>query len=607
MEGKMKVLLAAVNAKYIHSNPAVYSLKAYAQERLKTAGLGRTKIQIEISEYTINQQTDAILSDLYRKKPDVAAFSCYIWNWRMIRELSAELAKVLPGVPIWLGGPEVSFDAERILEEIPAVSGIMVGEGEQTFTELLEYYADTADMSANGKRGKGGKSGSGLGKIDGIVYRKERQIFRTGVRKATDIGALPFLYKDMENFRNRIIYYESSRGCPFRCSYCLSSIDRSVRLRDMETVKDELQFFLEHKVAQVKFIDRTFNCSREHARTVWRYILERDNGITNFHFEIAADLLDEEELTLLSEMRPGLVQLEIGVQSVNPDTLREINRYTDMGKLREAVQRILRTRNVHVHLDLIAGLPFEDYNSFRHSFNEVYGMRAQQLQLGFLKVLKGSPMYEKAGGYGINYTSLPPYEVLYSKWISYEEICKLKKIEEMVELYYNSGQFAHTLPVLERVFESPFAFYEKLADYYEENGYFLNNPSRSYRYEVLLGFACCHDGGREALYRELLTYDMYLRENMKSRPGFAKDLSEYKGRIRHFYEDEERMREVLPDYGAFQPRQAARMTHMEVFCYPVWVEAPAGMDRLEEPQMVLFDYGRRNPLTKEAETKICPY
>lgn len=623
----MKFLLVAVNAKYIHSNPAVYSLKAYAQERLKTAGLERPEVQIEIAEYTINQQPESILSDLYGKKPDVAAFSCYIWNWRMIRELSAELAKVLPGVPIWLGGPEVSFDAERILEEIPAVNGIMVGEGEQTFTELLEYYAAEENASVNGKNGhwgnggcsrnggcsgnggnsvNGGKNksgGSGLENIDGIVFRKDGKIFRTSVRKATDLDTLPFLYTDMENFRNRIIYYESGRGCPFRCSYCLSSIDRSVQLRDMETVKTELQFFLNHNAAQVKFIDRTFNCSREHAQAVWKYIREHDNGITNFHFEIAADLLNEEDLTLLSEMRPGLVQLEIGVQSVNPDTLREINRYTDMEKLREAVRRILSARNVHVYLDLIAGLPFEDYDSFRHSFNEVYGMRAQQLQLGFLKVLKGSPMYERAGSYGINYTSLPPYEVLYSKWISYEEICKLKKIEEMVELYYNSGQFAHTLPVLERAFESPFVFYEKLADYYEEKGYFLNSPSRSYRYEVLLGFAVCHDGGREALYRELLTYDIYLRENMKSRPGFAKELSEYKGRIRDFYEDEERLRDILPDYGACQPRQIARMTHMEVFCYPVWEEDAGSMDQLEEPRMVLFDYGRRNPLTKEAETK----
>ena len=591
----MKFLLVAVNAKYIHSNPAVYSLKAYAQERLGMNGMERTETLIDISEYTINLQTESILSDIYRKKPDAVAFSCYIWNWRMVRELTVELGKVLPEVPIWLGGPEVSFDAEQILEEISAVSGIMAGEGEQTFTELLEYYAKKEDGSGNRK---------GLESIDGIVYRKEGKVFKTGARKPADISALPFLYNNMENFQNRIIYYESSRGCPFRCSYCLSSIDRSVRLRDMKIVKTELQFFLDHKVAQVKFIDRTFNCNREHAQAVWRYILDHDNGITNFHFEIAADLLNEDELALLSEMRPGLVQLEIGVQSANPDTLREINRYTDMERLREAVRRILMARNVHVHLDLIAGLPFEDYDSFGRSFNEVYGMRAQQLQLGFLKVLKGSPMYERAGSYGINYTSLPPYEVLYSRWISYEEICRLKKIEEMVELYYNSGQFAHTLPVLEQVFESPFVFYERLADYYEENGYFINNPSRSYRYEALLGFAGRYDSRREGLYRELLTYDMYLRENMKSRPGFAMDLSKYKGRIRNVYEEESRLREALPEYEEFQPKQIARMTHVEVFRYPVWEESTGGMPEFDEPQMALFDYRRRNPLTKEARIII---
>lgn len=593
----MKVLLVAVNAKYIHSNPAVYSLKAYAQAKLSEPARQEMgmEIDMEIAEYTINLQMGDILADIYGRKPDVAAFSCYIWNWRMVRELIAELAKVLPGMPIWLGGPEASFGAEGILGELPMVSGIMVGEGEQTFLELVEYYAQ-----------KGGVRGPG--DIRGIVYRAGGRICATGEREPADISALPFLYDGydgLEIFRNRIIYYESGRGCPFRCSYCLSSVDREVRLRDMETVKGELQFFLDHKVAQVKFVDRTFNCNREHARAVWEYIREHDNGITNFHFEIAADLLEEEELTLLSQMRPGLVQLEIGVQSANPDTLREINRHADMDRLRETVDRIRRGGNVHIHLDLIAGLPFEDYDSFGHSFDVVYAMGAQQLQLGFLKVLKGSPMYGKAGGYGISYASLPPYEVLYSKWISYGEICRLKKIEEMVELYYNSNQFTHTLPALEQAFESPFAMYGELADYYGEQGCFVNSPSRVYRYEVLLGFARRHDGGREEMYRELLTYDIYLRENMKSRPAFAKELAEYKGRMREFYGDGERLREMLPDYGEYQPKQIARMTHMDVFHYPVWeTDGTAGLGRLEEPRLVLFDYGRRNPLTKEAETKL---
>lgn len=596
----MKFLLVAVNAKYIHSNPAVYSLKAYARERLGEEFWQRKGLDVEIAEYTINMRAEDILADLFRREPDVAAFSCYIWNWRMIREVAAELVKVLPGIPVWLGGPEVSFEAKGILEEIPAVKGIMLGEGEQTFTELLEYYGGGKEGEAYVRGGReGGKEG--LGRIRGIIFRDGGGIFGTEEREPIEVGELPFYYNDLGAFRNRIIYYESARGCPFRCSYCLSAIDRSVRLRDMDTVKRELGFFLAQKTAQVKFVDRTFNCNRGHALEIWKFLREQDNGITNFHFEIAADLLGEEELALLSEMRPGLVQLEIGVQSTNRNTLREISRSTDLDRLRETVGRIHRGGNVHIHLDLIAGLPYEDYESFGRSFNEVYAMEPEQLQLGFLKVLKGSPLYEKAGSYGIHYTSQPPYEVLYSKWISYKEICRLKKVEEMVELYYNSNQFTYTLRLLEQVFESPFAMFGKLADYYEEKGYFINSPSRSYRYEVLLSFACGCDGGREELYRELLTYDIYLRENMKSRPAFAKDLSEYKGRIRDFYGDESRLREMLPDYGEYQPKQIARMTHAEVFRYPVW-EAKTGGDlgEMKIPGMVVFDYARRSPLTGEA-------
>lgn len=645
----MKILLAAVNAKYIHSNPAVYSLRAYAGTEYEK--------NIEIAEYTINHRTEDILSDIYRRQPTVIAFSCYIWNWRMIMELVGEICKILPGVPIWLGGPEVSFDAEQTMRDLPAVTGIMIGEGEQTFLELLKFYLDyfterdslasgTESGSASagkqtqyrlteasGRKGFDGRGGlgarDGLGAIDGIVFRDGKRIVTTGERKLTDMGRLPFLYEELESFHNRIIYYESARGCPFKCSYCLSSIDKKVRLRDMDTVKRELKFFLDNKVAQVKFIDRTFNCNHEHTMEIWNYIKEHDNGVTNFHFEIAADIMREDEMTLLSQMRPGLVQLEIGVQSANEDTLREINRYTDMDKLKEIVRRIREGHNVHVHLDLIAGLPYEDYDSFGKSFQIVYSMHPEQLQLGFLKVLKGSPMHEKADSYGINYTSLPPYEVLYSKWMSYEEICRLKRIEEMVELYYNSNQFAYTLKVLEKVFESPFEMFEKLADYYEEKGYFVNSPSRVYRYEVLLAFACSYDKEKEELYKELLTFDIYLRENMKSRPAFAADLSEYKETFKNFFEEEERVRMLLPAYGEYQMRQIMRLTHIEVFQHSIWemiaeereertvcekgwredgrredgwAEDVESEEQYKEPVYILFDYKKRDPLTNEAKT-----
>mgnify|MGYP002069307534 CR=1 FL=1 len=569
----MKILLMAVNAKYIHSNPALYSLKAYAGERE-----GR---QIAIGEYTINHRREEILADLYRQNPDLLAISCYIWNWELLSVLLKEIPKILPRTEIWLGGPEVSYNPEQVLMQFPMVKGIMVGEGEETFRELAE----------------GSKE---LSEIRGIVYRQDG-IVRTKEREVLDLSQIPFLYQDLSVFANRIIYYESSRGCPYRCSYCLSSIDKSVRFRKTDVVKRELQFFLDQQVAQVKFVDRTFNCDHEHAVSIWRYLSEHDNGVTNFHFEIAADLINEEELLLLKGMRPGLLQMEIGVQTTNRKTLKEINRSTDLKCVAEVVKRIREYRNIHLHLDLIAGLPYEDYESFQNSFNDVYAMKPEQLQLGFLKVLKGTKIWEKSREYGIAYGERPPYEVLYTKWISYGEILKLKQMEEMVELYYNSGQFTHTLPVLENMFESPFALFRSLAAFYEEKGYFLNSPARSYRYQVILAFAVSIAPEKEELYRELLTFDYYLRENAKNRPDFCRDLSLYRDSIWDFYRKEEEKPEILAEYKEYHARQTIKMTHMEAFFYPVWEKEREKITvRRSKPALVIFDYKKRDALTKEA-------
>ncbi|MCM1263721.1 MAG: DUF4080 domain-containing protein, partial [Butyrivibrio sp.] len=470
----MKILLIAINAKYIHSNPAVYSLRAYAGEELAP--------YIEIAEYTINNRKEEILAGIFKRNPDVAAFSCYIWNWDMVSSMIAELPKVMEDVDIWLGGPEVSYNPDEVMGKNPMVRGIMTGEGEETFKELAEYYCAKAGIEPEGIK----IDIKGLDKISGIVYRNKQnisgedshnqslsgeigykqlmscEICHTPSREPMDISRLPFLYNNLASFENRIIYYESSRGCPYRCSYCLSSIDKTVRLRDIETVKRELQFFLDSKVKQVKFVDRTFNCNREHAWEIWKYLAEHDNGITNFHFEIAADIILEEDLEILAKLRPGLAQMEIGVQTVNTATLKEIRRNCDLSRLREVVARIISNGNIHVHLDLIAGLPFEDYESFIHSFNVVYGMLPHQLQLGFLKVLKGSYMYEKAADYGIQYTDYPPYEVLSTKWLSYGELRILKQVEEMVELYYNSNQFTYTMPLLKKAFPDAFTMYREL-------------------------------------------------------------------------------------------------------------------------------------------------
>ncbi len=606
----MKFLLVALNAKYIHSNPALYSLRSYVEEELQK--------HVEIAEYTINHSFGEVLAEIYGRRPDAIGFSCYIWNIHMVLELIPELSKLLPGVPFWLGGPEVSFDAPVLLEKYPMVTGVMLGEGEQTFRELLSYYvksrekvSEVAEMATGRcslEAAIGEKQGEDrqlklldmrLQEIPGLCLPQGY----TAPRKLTDISDLPFLYKDLEAFQNRIIYYESSRGCPFRCSYCLSSIDKKVRLRDLTIVKQELQFFLDNKVKQVKFVDRTFNCNHEHAMEIWQYLLEHDNGVTNFHFEIAADILNTEELELLGKMRPGLVQLEIGVQSTNPDTLKAIHRNMDVEKLEQIVERINSGHNVHQHLDLITGLPYEDYESFGRSFNRVYAMKPEQLQLGFLKVLKGSEMYQRAEEFGIHYLDKPPYEVLFTNWLSFEDVLRLKRVEEMVELYYNSNQFVYTLRFLEEVFETPFQMYEALADFYEKKGYFVNSPARSYRYQVLLEFALQVDRASEAVYKELLTYDMYLRENLKSRPDFAKDLVEFKESIRSFYQQEEEQRRYLPAYADYDSRQLARMTHMEPFFYPVWnMPFRQNLKRSQHPMYVLFDYKERNPLNEEART-----
>lgn len=625
----MRFLLAAVNAKYIHSNPAVYSLRAYAERfcsvlsREPASSDRAARAEIEIAEYTINQPFWEILADLYGKKPDAVGFSCYIWNRGMVFDLIRELSKVLPHVPVWLGGPEVSYDPEETLSALPSAAGVMIGEGEETFRELMKLYADELPSSF-GTSSEAPDSPEETpawplpDQIRGIAYRTRPGgvVRRTPGRQAVPLDEIPFFYgeqNEINDFQDRIIYYESSRGCPYRCSYCLSSIDKTVRFRNVELVKKELQFFLDKKVPQVKFVDRTFNCSHAHAMEIWSYIREHDNGVTNFHFEIAADIMTEEELALLRSLRPGLVQLEIGVQSTNQDTLKEIRRAADWERLKEIVGKIREGRNIHIHLDLIAGLPLEDMESFQHSFNDVYSCRPDQLQLGFLKVLKGSHMHEKAEEYGVMYTDFPPYEVLCTRWISYADILTLKRVEEMVELYYNSAQFTHTLPVLESCFLSPFGMYRALADFYDSRGLFRQSPSRMYRYQALLEFALQAAPEREEVWRQLLTLDLYLRENAKSRPDFAppfRQEEEAKEKISRFYREEEKNPRFLAEYvqAGYDSRQMARMTHVECFSLPVW---EAGMGAAEEKDgaaryFVLFDYRNRNPLNREARAVLLP-
>ena len=545
----MKILLAACNAKYIHSNLAVYNLKSCS---------GKYSPNVVIKEYTINQIQDDILKDIYLEQPDVICFSCYIWNISFVKELVPDLKKILPHVDFWAGGPEVSYDAVEFLKKNPAFFGVMVGEGEETFHELAGYYIE--------------RKPENLKEIRGVAFHDETKvpdIVHTGWRELMDLSKVPFAYSNLTEFKNRIIYYESSRGCPFSCSYCLSSIDKKLRFRDIELVKNELQFFIDNKVPQVKFVDRTFNCKHDHAMAIWRYITEHDNGITNFHFEISADLLREEELALMKTMRPGLIQLEIGVQSTNPQTIKAIRRTMDFEKLKGIVEQIHGFGNIHQHLDLIAGLPYEGYESFHKSFCDVYALRPEQFQLGFLKVLKGSHMMEMTGEYQILYKDREPYEVLSTAWLTYGEILGLKMVESMVEVYYNSGQFKHTLVFLEQYFEDPFRMYEALGRFYEKKGYSEISHSRMRRYEILMEFA----GEQKEIPLEALSdvmlLDLYLRENLKSRPSFASDQKPYERMIWDY-----RKAEKIP-----------KTAHIEVF---------------RDGKTILFDYTDRDPLTNNA-------
>lgn len=546
----MKILLAACNAKYIHSNLAVYNLKSCS---------GEYSSRVVVKEYTINQIRDDILKDIYLEQPDVVCFSCYIWNISFVRELVPDLKKILPQVEFWAGGPEVSYDAVEFLKKNPAFFGVMVGEGEETFHELAGYYIERKPETLSG--------------IRGVAFRDEnkgRDVVHTGWRELMDLSKVPFAYSNLTEFKNRIIYYESSRGCPFSCSYCLSSIDKKLRFRDIELVKKELQFFIDNKVPQVKFVDRTFNCKHDHAMEIWRYITENDNGITNFHFEISADLLRSEELALMKTMRPGLIQLEIGVQSTNPQTIKAIRRTMDFEKLKGIVEQIHSFGNIHQHLDLIAGLPYEGYDSFHKSFCDVYALRPEQFQLGFLKVLKGSHMMEMTGEYQILYKDREPYEVLSTAWLTYGEILRLKMVESMVEVYYNSGQFKNTLVFLEKYFDDPFRMYEALGRFYEKKGYSEISHSRMRRYEILMEFAGEQKEIPSEALSDVMLLDLYLRENLKNRPSFASDQKPYE--------------RLIWDYR--KAKKIPKTAHIEVF---------------RDGKKLLFDYTDRDPLTNNAQ------
>lgn len=553
----MKILLVGINSKFIHSNPAVYYLRTYAIDKSQDKNLFSDSVKI--AEYTINQEKGDVLRDIYRQGADVIAFSCYLWNISYIYSLITSIAKISPDTHIWLGGPEVSFDPEMQLEKYPMVRGIIAGEGEASFYKLVCEYMYNGMENA----------------LPRVLYAEE-----------LDFDEVPFPYENFDDFKNRIIYYETSRGCPFGCSYCLSSVDTRVRLRNIELVRKELKAFMDAGITQVKFVDRTFNCNPGHTLDILTFIRDNDNGITNFHFEMAAELITEEEMKILETLRPGAVQIEIGIQTTNCDTLKAINRRADMKHLSAIVNRLLSFKNMHVHVDLIAGLPYEDLESFRKSFNDVYALHANELQLGFLKVLKGSPMEKEASEYGIEYSAEPPYEVLKTNWISFGDIVELKAVEEMVEVYYNSGQFVNTMELLEKVYPSDaYSLYKEIADYYARLGYDKVSHSRYDRYRILLDFVSGYFKDDTVLedITESLLHDLYLRDNVKSRPGYGTsglvDKQEY-----HDFFESGRYREYLVDYGEYTSTQVSKMVHIEK----------------RRDGYMLYDYRKRSPLDGNA-------
>ena len=651
----MRFLLCGINAKYIHSNLAIFSLKAYA-DRKKIPGA-----EIILKEYTINNYVEDILQDLYEEKADVVIFSCYIWNISFVRELAAELKKVSPDVKIWAGGPEVSYAANKFLMENPAFDLIMQGEGEEVFSELIRLtvekkcrikdvykqseskkvlsgivekrYSIERKQAVKEEKDIEDKHFAGednvyptnyidmskLQKLQGIAVRdfsgeaalgnaesnigNKTKIINTGFATLMNMDTIPFVYEDFHLFEHKILYYETSRGCPFCCSYCLSSVDKTVRFRSLPIVKKELDTFLEAKVPQVKFVDRTFNCNRQRAIDIWSYLVEHDNGITNFHFEISSDLLGEEELELFAKMRPGLIQLEIGVQSTNGETVDAIHRHMDLDKLFHYVDRVHELGNIHQHLDLIAGLPYENYERFGCSFDDLYGHEPDQLQLGFLKVLKGTMMEEEVKKYSILYRNQPPYEVLGTKWLSYDEIILLKGVEELVELYYNSGQYTLTLKYAVPFFESPFRFYEMFSAWYRGKGYHKLNHNRLEKYNILREFLREHiDENEWDTLDEIMLYDMYLRENVKGRPAWAKDTAQYKKEWKALYREQgEKLFPEDVQAGIYDSKRAANQSHIEIFEINIKKFEQSG--QVEKKQVFcLFDYSRRNPLNRAART-----
>jgi radical SAM superfamily enzyme YgiQ (UPF0313 family) len=552
ISNNMKFLLTAVNAKYIHTSLSVRSLYHYVKSD-----------NVEFAEFTINERAADILTEIYRRRCDAVLFSCYIWNIEFILEIAHNLKKVSPDTKIIMGGPEVSFDSVYYMEKYPFIDAIIRGEGEATFKEWLEKGCD----------------------INGMTFRRDGKIIQNQDRELIcDITKIPFPYSedDIEKNKNKLIYYETSRGCPFRCSYCLSSVTRQVRFRDIETVKRELMFFIKHKVRIVKFVDRTFNADRLRTRNLFEFLIENADS-TAFHFEIAADLINDDMIELLKKAPKGLFQFEIGVQSTNDKVIKAIDRKTDFEKIKRVVSVLKKNSKVHMHLDLIAGLPYEDLDSFKHSFDDVFNLRPDVLQLGFLKLLRGTKIRDEEEKYSYKYTEKPPYEILCNEFISFDDLLLLKGVEEVFEKYYNSGVFKHAMEYFLRLYSSPFEFFSDLWRFYENEGYNRIGQSRNTLYEIL----CKFEGGQNEVFRDYLKLDYFENNPGASTPSWS--LIPYDRellKVRFDILSDDFVSKNLPEYAGMPKKEIVKYLHFERFLYD---------GDIKKDIIIIFDnkYGRR--------------
>ena len=524
----MKILLTAVNSKFVHSNLAVRYLKAFTKDM---------NYQCDIREFSINDREEKILEEIIMERPNVVAFSTYIWNIEMIKRLSNLIKLVDENIEILYGGPEVSYDSQNILKELNG-EYIIEGEGEKTYREFVEYKLGKRDINT----------------IRGLYYKKDNEVLFNGKRPLMNMNEIVFPYEEDENLDNKIVYYEASRGCPFNCKYCLSSTIHGVRFLDIERVKRELQFFIDKKVRLVKFVDRTFNCNFKFSTAIWEFLINSDTK-TQFHFEISADILKPQELEILRKAPKNRFQFEVGVQTTNDDVLRQINRFVNFSDIKEKVLELLAIKNIKQHLDLIAGLPGEDYTSFKKSFNDVYSIGPEEIQLGFLKLLRGSSMREEAELYDMRYSPYPPYEILSTKDISYDELLVLKKVEHMVDKYYNSQKFNNVIKFFIDKFETPFDFFLSLGEFFEMKGYFNRNIGNSEYYKVFLEFNEKVLKSDNSILRDIIKYDYLTFNKRRGMPEFLEN--------RMTKEEEREIKDKLRDHYSFKEN------YIESFCIDI--------------------------------------